>query len=190
MAADDMFLSRSCGYADCAPSRSILPEISSSPIRTLRAILGVVAVVVSLAISSIGQVNQQLPHAPTQGAAKAAPSTQNVPPCASPSSNSSLGHATSQAGSSGHSVTLSWKASIPRSTQQQDAIQGYYVYRSGTSNSYNDANQMNSDPLPGTQCIDTAVAPRGRYFYVVRAVAANGKKSDSSNEAPVEIPFP
>jgi hypothetical protein len=42
------------------------------------------------------------------------------------------------------------------------------------ANSYNDANQMNSDPLPDTQCIDTAVAPREKYFYVVRAVAADG----------------
>lgn len=49
---------------------------------------------------------------------------------------------------------------------------------------------MNSDTLPDTQCIDTAVAPREKYFYVVRAVAANGKKSDLSNEAPAEIPFP
>ncbi len=109
-------------------------------------------------------VRTQVPHAPTQGEAKSAPPAQNLPSCASTSSNSSAGHASSQANPERVTVMRSWKASVPRSSTQQDAIQGYYVYRGGTSNSYNDANQLNSDPLPGTQCIDTAVAPGGSIF--------------------------
>ena len=171
-------------------SRRIIGEIFVKPGSNVGRCLGVVVVVVSLAISCIAQVNKLLPHAPIQEAAKAAPPAQNVPPCASTLSNSSASHAPSQANPSGHSVTLSWKASVPRSSSQQDAIQGYYVYRSGTSKSYDDSSRMNSEPLPGTQCIDTAVAPRGQYFYVVRAIAASGMKSDPSNEAPVVIPFP
>jgi hypothetical protein len=160
---------------------------SSTPIRILGPVL---AVVVSLAISGIAQVSGLLPDAPTQGGAKAVPSAQNLPPCASTPSSSSTGHASSQANQSAHSVTLTWNASIPRSSSKQDVILGYYVYRSGTSNSYNDTKQLNSEPLPGTQCIDRAVAPGGKYFYVVKAIAGNKLKSDSSNEAAVLIPSP
>ena len=152
--------------------------------------LVVVGVFGSLAISSIAQVGGQRPHAPTQGEAKAVPLAQDVPPCASTSSSSSAGHVPAKVNPSAHSVTLSWKASVPRSSSQQDAIQGYYVYRSLTSNSYDDSKRINSKPLPGTECIDTAVEPSGKYFYVVRAVAGSGVKSDPSNEATAVIPFP
>jgi len=154
-----------------------------------------VILVVSLPISCIAQVSELLPFAPTQGGAKVTPPAQIVPPCSStpansPPSNSNTNSGTSQTKTGPHSVTLSWNASVPRSSTKDDAIVGYYVYRSGTSNSYNDSNQLNSEPLPGTQCIDTNVAPRGKYFYVVRAIAGNKKKSGNSNEAPATIPFP
>ena len=87
-------------------------------------------------------------------------------------------------------MTLSWKASVPRSNSKQDAILGYYVYRSLTSNQYDDSNPINAAPLPGTQCVDTAVEPQGTYFYVVRAVAGNRLKSNPSNQATAPIPFP
>lgn len=145
--------------------------------------------VVALAINGIAQVSGQLPRAAIQGAAKATLG-RGVPPCASTLPSSSAVPAPSQVNPSAHSVTLSWKASVPRSRSQQDAIQGYYVYRSKASNSYNDSNQLNSVPMPGTQCIDTAVAPGGKYFYVVRAVAASKLKSDPSSEVPVVIPSP
>ena len=150
----------------------------------------VVILFVSLPISCIAQVSELLPFAPTQGSAKATSPSQVVPPCASTPSNSSAGHSASQSIPGTHSVTLSWNASVPRSSAKEDAIVGYYVYRSGTSNSYNDSNQLNSEPLPGTHCVDTTVAPRGKYFYVVRAIAGNKKKSGNSNEAPATIPFP
>lgn len=146
---------------------------SSSPIRMLARMLGVAGVFGSLAISGIAQVRGQLPHAPSQGEAKAATTAQNVPACASTSSSSSSGHAPSNVNPSAHFVTLSWKASVPRSSSQQDSIQGYYVYRSLTSNSYDDSNRINSKPLPGTHCIDTAVTRPGKYFYVVKAVAGS-----------------
>lgn len=163
---------------------------SSNGIRMLRTMLGAVVLLVTVAIGSIAQLSGNLPRAPTQGAAKAAPSAQTVPPCAPLSSNSSPGHASSQSNPSAHSVTLSWKASVPRSNSKQDAIQGYYIYRSGTSNTYADSNRMNANPLRGTQCIDTAVSPRGKYFYVVRSIAGNKIKSAPSNEAAAVIPFP
>jgi hypothetical protein len=163
---------------------------SSNPIGMLGTMLGVVGVVISLAISGITQISGQNPGARSQGETKTAPPAQNVPPCASTSSSSSADHAPSQVNPSAHSVTLSWKASVPRSSSQQDAVQGYNVYRSLTSNKYDDSNKINSKPLPGTQCVDTAVEPRGTYFYVVRAVARSGVRSYPSNQATVLIPFP
>ena len=160
---------------------------SLNPIRSLGTVQ---AVVVSLAICGIAQVSGQLPRASTQGAAKAPPLGQDVPPCASTLSSPSAGHAPSQVNPSAHSVTLSWKASVPRSSSQQDAIQGYYVYRSLTSNRYDDSNRINSKPLPGTQCVDTSVETPGTYFYIVRAVAGSGMKSDPSNQVTAVIPFP
>ena len=63
-------------------------------------------------------------------------------------------------------------------------------YRSLTSKKYDESNRINSEPLQGTECVDTAVGPRGTYFYVVRAVSRSGVKSDPSNEATATIPPP
>jgi len=191
--ADDEFnlpaILKCCYDADAAHGGRIAMRFSSDRIRScLRQ--GVVILLVSLPMSCIAQVSELLPFAPTQGGAKVTSPPQIVPPCASIPSNSSAGHSASQSKSGAHSVTLSWNASIPRSSTKDDAILGYYVYRSSTSNSYDDSNQLNSEPLPGTQCIDRTVAPRGKYFYVVRAIAGNKKKSGNSNEAPATIPFP
>jgi len=157
---------------------------SSNPIRILGTLL---AVVLSLAISGIAQVSGQLPHAPTEGAATTAPPAQEVPPCASTLSSSSAGRASSRVNPSAHSVTLSWKASVPKSSSKQDAIQGYNVYRSLKSNKYGDRNRINAKPLPGTQCVDTAVETRKTYFYVVKAVAGSGRESGPSNQAKAVI---
>jgi len=85
-------------------------------------------------------------------------------------------------------VILSWKASVPQSSLKPDAIRGYNVYRSLNSNKYNDQDRINSKPVPGTQCVDTTVEPRRTYFYVVKAIAVNGRESSSSNEAKAPIP--
>jgi len=161
----------------------------SNPLRVLGALL---AAFLSLAISGIAQVSEQLPHAPTKGVATTAPSAQEAPPCASPSPSSSAGGAPSQVSPKTHSVTLSWKASVPRSSSKQDAIQGYNVYRTLNSNQYDNASKMNTKPLPGTQCVDTAVEPGRTYFYVVKALDRNGsgKESGPSNQATAPIPFP
>jgi hypothetical protein len=159
---------------------------SSNPITILGTIL---AVVLCLAISGIAQVGGDLPLAPTVKTVMSAPFAQEVPQCASPLSSSSTGHAPSQVNARAHSVTLSWKASVPRSSSQQDAIQGYYVYRSLTSNKYDDTKKINAKPLSGTQCVDTAVEPQVTYFYVVRAISGRGM-SNNSNEATAPIPFP
>ncbi len=149
------------------------------------------AVVLSLATSGIAQVSEQLPHAPTKGVATTAPPTQEVPPCAWPSPiSSAAGRAPSQVNPKAHSVTLSWKASPPRSSSKQDAIQGYNVYRSLKSNHYDNTSKINTKLLPGTQCVDTAVEPRRTYFYVVKAVAGSGRESGPSNQATAPIPFP
>ena len=131
------------------------------------------------------------PACPDQGSSSTAPPTQEVPPCAWPSPiSSAAGRAPSQVNPKAHSVTLSWKASPPRSSSKQDAIQGYNVYRSLKSNHYDNTSKINTKLLPGTQCVDTAVEPRRTYFYVVKAVAGSGRESGPSNQATAPIPFP
>ncbi len=167
-------------------SRRFSMRCCFNPTRILATLL---AAVLSFAICGIAQVSEHLPHAPTKGVATMAPPTQEIPPCASPSPNSSAGPALSQPNPKAHFVTLSWKASVPRSSSKPDAIQGYNVYRSLKSNQYGNAIKVNTNPLPGTQCVDTAVKPRTTYFYVVKAVA-NGKESGPSNQAAAPVPFP
>jgi hypothetical protein len=161
---------------------------SSNPPRILATSLAIL----SLAIGGIAQVSEQLPLAPTKGAATTAPLAQEVPPCAWPSPSANAGRAPAPVNPKAHSVTLSWKASPPRSNSKQDAIQGYNVYRSLKSNQYDKANKINTKPVPGTQCIDTTVEPRRTYFYVVKAVAGSerGPESGPSNQAMAPIPFP
>jgi hypothetical protein len=89
-----------------------------------------------------------------------------------------------------HSVTLSWNASVPVSGSPQDAIQGYYVYRSQISQTYHDTDRITSLPLIGTQCLDATVQSRTTYYYVVRAVAKSGAQSAASGEIKAVIPFP
>jgi len=156
---------------------------SSNPIRILGIML---AAVLSFAISGIAQVGGR---ASTKGAADAAAPAQVVAPCASALSSASADSASSPVDPKAHSVTLSWKASVPRSNSEQDVIQGYYVYRSLISNRYAESNKLNVNPLPTTQCVDAAVTPGIIYFYVVKAVAKTGL-SGPSNEARAPIPPP
>jgi hypothetical protein len=159
---------------------------ASTSARSLRIMLAAAGVAASLVIGGVAQASGQSPPAPSQGGAKVV-AMQDTPPCASSSSPNAL-HDPSKVSQSVHAVKLSWNPSIPRSNAQPDAIKGYYVYRNLTSNKYNDSNRMNSVPLVATSCVDTAVSYPLKYFYVVRAVAVSGMKSDPSNEVKAAIP--
>lgn len=86
-----------------------------------------------------------------------------------------------------HSVTLSWKASVPTSEAARDAIIGYIVYRS-TKPHDPSAAPINATRVVGTTYVDAKVEAGKRYYYVTRAVSASGKLSDASNETIAIIP--
>jgi hypothetical protein len=154
---------------------------STRPARILRNRLGAVGVV-AIVLSGVAQVTRHLPRTASRGEAAASAPARNPPACGSSSPP--------PANPSGHSVKLSWNASVPKSSAKTDSIQGYYIYRSLTSNKYNDSNRINLQPLVGTSCVDTTVSPQVKYFYVVKAVAGSGLMSAASNEATAAIPPP
>jgi hypothetical protein len=78
-----------------------------------------------------------------------------------------------------HSVSLSWKAST-------SAVVGYNVYRRGMTGVI----KINSEPITGTSYVDSAVQPGQTYYYVTKAIAANGRESSASNEVQATIPSP
>jgi hypothetical protein len=76
-------------------------------------------------------------------------------------------------------VTLTWKASTT-------AGANYNVYRRGSSGSV----KLNSAPLGATTYVDRTVQSGQTYYYVAKAVTANGAESIASNEVQVTIPSP
>ena len=139
-----------------------------------------------LTISSLVQVSERTaPRTSGQAEAKVVSMAPDVPSC-----NLSLGEAAAHVSDNPHSVTLSWNASVAKSTSKLDVIQGYYIYRSRTSQTYTENDRINSSPLPGTTCVDTDVEPGETYFYSVKAVTVGGGKSDFSKEAKAKVPFP
>jgi hypothetical protein len=92
--------------------------------------------------------------------------------------------------SKAHSVKLSWIAPVPKSGSWQDAVNGYYVYRSVTSHTYEESGRLNSSPLAATHCVDASVVPQGIYYYAVKSVAKNGVVSEFSGEIKAVIPGP
>lgn len=94
----------------------------------------------------------------------------------------------SQKGLSSHSVTLTWKESIPASRSARDIVQGYYVYRSLKSHKYAKSDRLNTEPIAGTSCMDRAVKPRATYFYSVKGVSQGGVESEFSDEVKAVIP--
>ena len=80
----------------------------------------------------------------------------------------------------GHSVTLSWKAST-------SAVDGYHVYRSDSGGEFHDISSRLKDPWPDTKFVDTDVRSGSRYCYFVKAVARK-VESAGSNEVEVGIP--
>jgi hypothetical protein len=87
----------------------------------------------------------------------------------------------------GHTVTLSWNASVPASPLPRDAVIGYIVYRSAKSHDTG-APPINIRRLTDTACVDMQVAPGAVYYYVTRAVSASGAISGPSNEVRVQVP--
>src|SRR5580704_17003345 len=86
----------------------------------------------------------------------------------------------------GHRVTLSWRASAPGDSKHAVAV-GYCIYR-GLKQKDPSPVLLNNTPFPGTRCADDLVVNDGKYYYVVRAISANGVTSIVSNEAPAKIP--
>lgn len=81
--------------------------------------------------------------------------------------------------SKGHSVTLTWKAS-------KSAVKGYNVYRGTTSGgSYT---KINPDLVPELTYKDQDVPGGTTYYYVTRAVDADGRESVNSSEITVAVP--
>lgn len=87
----------------------------------------------------------------------------------------------------GHRVTLKWKASLHTDPKQADAL-GYCIYRGSEPNAP-PTELINHLPFPETQCVDDSVENGRQYYYVVRAISAEGMMSDISEPpAPAKIP--
>lgn len=85
----------------------------------------------------------------------------------------------SQQGSKGHSVTLIWKAS-------KSAVKGYNVYR-GTK-SGGPYSRINPGLVQGLSYQDRDVHSGATYYYVTRAVDADGLESVNSSEISATVP--
>ena len=78
-----------------------------------------------------------------------------------------------------HSATLTWKASTSK-------VAGYNVYRSTESGK--NYQKINSSLVRGLTYRDNKVVSGVTYYYVTRAVDAQGHESVNSNETSVSIP--
>jgi hypothetical protein len=52
-----------------------------------------------------------------------------------------------------------------------------------------DCEQINSQAIADTGCVDDLVEDGTTYYYVVTAINAKGKISSSSNEIPARVPL-
>jgi len=86
----------------------------------------------------------------------------------------------------GHRVILSWRASAPADSSHAAAV-GYCIYR-GVKRKDPSPVLVNPTPFQGTSCADDMVVSDQQYYYVVRAISANGVTSIISNEALAAIP--
>jgi hypothetical protein len=154
---------------------------------TSKVLHGILRAVVILMLSSMGQACNHAKQSSSPEEAKAAPQPVDIPACNG--AGWSAGRA-SQSNPHPHSVTLSWNAAVPATKSPRDAIKGYYVYRSLTSQTYGESTRISEVPVKGTRCIDGNVEARSTYFYVVRAVTEGGKQSGSSPEIKAVVPFP
>ena len=79
----------------------------------------------------------------------------------------------------GHSVTLSWKASTTQ-------VSGYNVYRATNSNG--PFSKLNSTLITSTNYVDTVVVSGSTYYYYVTAVDSKGIESSPSNHVSATVP--
>jgi hypothetical protein len=154
----------------------------SSPIKVAGVVLGA-----AVLLGITGVVKNWMNQAPTVADAQAAPLAAGEPLCTGISFSS---QPPSQLKPDPHFVTLSWKAAVPASNSPQDAIKGYYVYRSLTSHASSESSRISEAPLRGTRCSDTDVEPRKAYYYTVKSVTEGGKQSASSIEIRAVVPSP
>ena len=84
-----------------------------------------------------------------------------------------------------HSVTLSWKAAVPRSKAAVDAIAGYNLYRLNPDGS---CMQINAKPVQDTVFVDRVVELGKKYRYAAQTVDQAKRKSDFSNVVEAVIP--
>jgi hypothetical protein len=151
--------------------------------------VSVLLMVVFLAAVGLGQASKAAQTLAAR-AATTTPQPKDIPACNGAVSGSSAGQMPAQANPHPHFVTLSWNAVSPASSSARDKIKGYYVYRSLISHTYNENDRVNAFPLPGTQCVDTAVEAQKTYFYMVKAVTEGGTQSGSSIEIKAVVPAP
>jgi|SRR5271155_1134852 len=153
----------------------------SIPVKLAGAVLGAV-LLVGIGVAFRNRTKQPLHPEDTTSTPQG-----GVPSC---TGSSTPGQARSDPDHPHHSVTLSWNAAVPSSNLAGDAIKGYYVYRSVSSQSYSESNRVSKSPVRGTRCVDTAVEPRTTYFYVVKALTEGGAQSGYSMEIRAVVPFP
>jgi hypothetical protein len=125
---------------------------------------------------------------PSKNSKKNAKSPQKVQPlvCDSPTLNLPQ---SSQAVPGGHSVTLSWNASVPSPGHGPAA--GYCVYRSSKQGDAllgkgcKECELLNKTPLPPqpTACVDYPVTNATVYYYAVTAVNKGGVSGPSNETA-------
>jgi hypothetical protein len=78
-----------------------------------------------------------------------------------------------------HTVTLTWNAS-------SSPVAGYNVYRSMTPGG--NYLRINPSPVPGPSYTDNTVENGVTYYYVTRAVDAQGRESVNSSETSAAVP--
>ncbi len=89
----------------------------------------------------------------------------------------------------GHTVKLTWTASVPTTKLPRDVITGYNVYRSKKPNvKCTVQNKIASLTEPATSYVDTQVESGRNYYYATTAVSANQKESGCSKEVKVVVP--
>ena len=88
-----------------------------------------------------------------------------------------------------HSVTLSWTASVPKSTMPDDAIIGYNVYRSTapTPVTRAKASEITCKFVSATSCVDKNVVTGQTYNYAVTALTRNRPNDESELSKPITV---
>jgi len=151
-----------------------------SGIRVLTFIVGIAQMSGAQAVS---QLNASEPPASSTKAGQKQPLGDTNPP----SICISAGKAAEPAAHGPHAVTLSWHASVPATTSDNDVISCYLIYRTAVSWNPGTAPLIGVTHAPDTNYVDLHVES-GNYYYAVRAVSHRGVQSKFSKELPVQVP--